>query len=137
MTVSTDLLQDVQQRLATLAVQNAQLKREAKYLRARVQENSRVARIARRALDDATRILHFRHAGIVCSRRNMLLDGMSERRWSWATGLLRLARLDNFTPDDLVELDRALRRLETRYRQLLADDDLMALRARMPRKYRW
>ena len=127
----------LQQRLARLALENAQLRKESKYLRGRVKENSRVARIARRAFDDATRILHFRNAGLVCSRRNMLLDGMSERRWHYALGLLRLARLGDFVPDDLHELDRALQRLETRYKQLLQDEDLTALKARMPRKFRW
>jgi len=137
-TASTAVLNGAERKLRTLALEVAQLRKEARYLRSKLPP-SRRRRILRRAYEDARRILHFRHAGVPTSRAVMLEDGLTERRWHWAMGLLRYARLGNVQPRTLQELQTALDRLESRYKLLAEreDDRLLELRAHMPRSYSW
>lgn len=104
-------------------------------------------RILERAFNDATYMLKLAAVGESYSRDDMLLLGMSERRWTWAMGLLRHARMayrygeskQGIKPiDDMEELDAGLRTLKAHYMMLWdsGSDNLDELRMHMPRKYR-
>ena len=124
--------------MARLASEVAQLRREANYLRSRLPEG-RHTRILRRSLDDASTILKHSHAGLPTSRRWLASAGvMSERRYAWAMGLIRLARLDGAQLDTLEDLQMALQRLNRKYASLRDSDDteLIALRSRMAKPFR-
>lgn len=126
----TNVLERSQQRLAQLAAENARLRSEARALRRRLGPPKH-HRIVDRTLTDAKLIMHHRHAGMEPSRRRMEAMGlMTQRRYGWAMAFLRMARLEEFTPSTLEELDRALRRLDTTAERLRGDDDLTALRVR-------
>lgn len=104
-------------------------------------------RILERAFNDATYMLKLAAVGESYSRDDMLLLGMSERRWTWAMGLLRHARMAyrygesgiGIKPvDDLEELAAGLRTLDNHVRHLrnTGSPYLYELRMHMPRKYR-
>lgn len=136
MTLTVDTLRQAQRRANTDAQIIAQLRKENRYLRRRLTDNSPAGRILRRAYDDAGLLLVWRSAGYYPSLAWAGEQGMSERRWQWARGLLRVARL--LEADYLAEdMDFAGRRLRATYERLRQgdDDDLQELRRRMPRKY--
>lgn len=126
----TDVLRRSQRQLTQLAAENARLRAEGRALRRRLGP-PRHWRIVDRTLDDARLIMHHRHAGLEPSRRVLEAMGlMTQHRYGWAMAFLRMARLEEFTPRTLDDLDRALRRLEITAERLRGDDDLTALRVR-------
>ena len=131
-----DVLHAAEHKLAQLAADNARLRKEANYLRTRMPD-VQPWRILRRAMADATTILHFRSAGVSTSYRWMREVGMSERQHAWARGLLRAARLGDFEPACIDTLVTAVRRLEAVCERIRksGDTDLLTLRIHMPRKY--
>ena len=126
------VLRDSQRHLARLAAENAQLRQQAVELRRRVAP-SQHQRIIDRSREDAALLLHYRCSGIDCGRRWLNDTGvMSERRYGWALGLLRLARVD-LVPVDIAHLDRCLRRLDSTVERLHSDGDILPLLARCKR----
>ena len=126
----TDVLRESQRRLAHLAAENARLRAEGRALRRRLGPPKHW-RLVDRTLTDAKLIMHHRNAGLEPSRRVLEAMGlMTQRRYGWAMAFLRLARLEDFTPATLEDLDRAVKRLETTAERLRGDDDLTALRVR-------
>lgn len=91
-----------------LQVENAQLRRENRQLRRRLADAE--LRLLRQAHADAILIggLHF--AGLPTSRRACLEVGISERHWTRARALLRLARLHDgqMRVDDPADYERSL-----------------------------
>ena len=133
---STDVLRRSQRQLDALRRENARLRDEANRLRRRLAP-PRHHRIVDRTLEDATLIMHYRHAGMEVSRRWLDACGiMTERRYGWAVALLRLARLEHVTPGSIEHLDKCLRRLELTAERLRQDNDLTALRVRGNSKIR-
>ena len=125
-------LSDAQRRMATLAAENARLRAEAVDLRRRA-GCGRYQRIIDRSHTDAQTVLHYRAAGLDVGRRWLNDTGvMSERRYGWALGLLRLARVD-LVPVDIAHLDRCLRRLDSTVERLHSDGDILPLLARCNR----
>lgn len=128
---------DLDHTLARIRSELAQLRSENRYLR-KLADNSGGGRILRRAYGDADTLLTWRFIGMTISRRWAVSAGISERRWAWAIGLLRYARI--YDRGDVVarDLETARSQLRLYYHRLRDIDDgqLLTLRARMPRKYR-
>ena len=84
------------------------------------------ARLLHRAAADALQLVAWRATGYSVTRRNCEGYGMSRRRWVWAVGLLKLARVlgdqvasaDTFLIEDVEEcaeaIERAVRAVELR-----------------------
>ena len=127
-----------QREVVTMQTTIAQLRKENRYLRNMLADNSRSGRLLRRAYDDAKTMLVWRYSGIYPSRRWCLENGIAERRWSWARAFMMAARVHD--GNDIVEGDFAAleRQLSVTYNRLRNGDDdtLIALRMRMPRKFR-
>lgn len=75
-----------------------QARKENRSLRSRTEgahpyHYNTAGRILRRALDDANAMLVLRSMGLPTSRRYLYGIGISERRFCWALGLLRAARV--------------------------------------------
>lgn len=138
MTEQIDAVRDAQRQLNGAALTIAQLRKENRYLRARLTDNGRAGRILRRARDDAYSLLLWRAAGFYPSLNWCLEQGLSERRWQWARAFLRVARLYDGRDYEAQDLDFAARRLRLTYERLRGgnDEQLEELRRRMPRKYR-
>ena len=76
----------------------------------------------RGAAGDARQIVAWRAAGYSVTRRNCESYGMSRRRWVWAVGLLKLARVlgdqvasaDTFLLEDVEECAEAIERRAVR-----------------------
>jgi hypothetical protein len=83
-------------------------------------------RLLQCAAGDALQLVAWRAAGYSVTRRNCEGYGMSRRRWVWAVGLLKLARVlgdqvgsaDSFLIEDVEEcrlaIERAVRAVESR-----------------------
>jgi len=121
------------------AIEAAQLRADNRRLRKQLARNSRNGRILERARDDARAMILWRAGGWYPSRSFCYEQGMSERRWAWARGLLRCARL--WEDGDLLDVDPdvSVRQLDSTVRRLRQSDDerLESLRRRMPRKFRY
>jgi hypothetical protein len=117
-------------KLATVQVENRRLRRMV--------DNNRGGHILHRARADAEQILAWRWTNYSVSRRACESYGMKRRRWIWATGLLRKARIiaDNAPAIDdafLVEdIDDALRMLEAAVKAVEAAG-MESLLLRLPR----
>ena len=137
MTNVIDELRTAQRQIRTVANAAAQLRSENRYLRSRLADNGRGGRILRRAYDDGMTMVLWRYSGIYPSRSWCLENGLSERRWAWARALLMAARVHDGR--DIVDgdIDTIRRSLHATYQRLRGgdDEDLIQLRARMPRKY--
>lgn len=131
-------LQHLQAQLRQASVKVSTLQAENRKLRRMVQ-NSRGGHILHRARTDAEQILGWRFAGYSVSRRACEGYGMPRRRWIWAVGLLRKARivadqvpaLDDAFDVDLAP-DDALRMLETAVKVVEAAG-MVSLVMRVPR----
>jgi hypothetical protein len=141
MSDTSEVLEKAQVTLASLQNQLAQLRSENRYLRSKtagkydMKHLGQTGRILRRALDDATVILAMQVSGYKPSRAFCLDLGMSERRFFWAVGLLRSARV--MEDNTFLEMDfqTAESKLKGRYAFLKARPDALdLLRLRMPRK---
>lgn len=138
-TISTDLdtLRRAQRSVGRVALEDAQLRRENRYLRRLLAHNGRYGRLLRRAHDDALAMLQWRHAGYYTSRDWCCEMGMSERRWTWARALLMAARLWEHGDIAPVRFDVAADQLAQTVKRIRESDDdqLQVLRSRMPKKY--
>ncbi|MFN8468244.1 MAG: hypothetical protein U0X20_21980 [Caldilineaceae bacterium] len=104
--------------LATVRAENRRLRK--------VTKRSKGGHLLERAAGDARQIVAWRAAGYSVTRRNCESYGMSRRRWVWAVGLLKLARVlgdqvasaDTFLLEDVEEcaeaIERAVRAVESR-----------------------
>lgn len=127
--------------IAALQNQLAQLRSENRYLRSKtagqydLRHLGRTGRILRRALDDATAILALQASGYKPTRSLCLGVGISERRFFWAVGLLRSARVMNGSEFADLDFNRAESKLHAQYDALkVRPDALELLRLRMPKK---
>lgn len=125
---------------ATVKLTTAQA--EARRLRRMVQ-NSRGGHILHRARADAEQIIGWRWSGYSVSRRACEGYGMPRRRWIWAVGLLRKARIigDNVPAIDdgfaVEDVDDARRMLESAVKAVEAAG-MESLLMRLPRGHaRW
>lgn len=112
-----------------LRLENAQLRRENRALRRRLADGH--LRLLRRAESDSVLIgaLHF--SGQHTSRRACAAVGLSERRWTWAMALLRLARVRygaRITTEAPEDFERAVRVARVRVER----DGIQVLRDRLP-----
>lgn len=106
--------------LERATVQNATLAAENRRLR-KMTRNGAQGRLLHRAAADARQLVGWRAAGYSVSRRACYSYGMSVRRWQWAVGLLRLARIldvgvvvaDDFLLDDVQDCLQAIDRAVT------------------------
>lgn len=135
-------MQYLEAQLRQASVKVSTLQSENRKLRRMVQ-NSRGGHILHRAHADAQQILGWRFAGYSVSRQACEGYGMPRRRWIWALGLMRKARIveDNAPAVDdgfLVEdLDTALRMLESAVKAVEAAG-MVSLLMRLPKGFaRW
>ena len=137
----SQILVDVELTITTLQNQLTQLRSENRYLRSKtagqydLRHLGRTGRILRRSLDDATVILALQVSGYKPTRAMCLGLGISERRYFWAIGLLRFARI--MDGNEFLDLDfnMAEAKLHAQYARLKAlPDALELLRLRMPKK---
>lgn len=138
------IIDEAQRKLAQLAQEVAQLRNENNYLRRRTDGGKNfdyhyhtAPRILRRALDDALAMLVLAMNDYPISRGFMRELGYSERRYYWAIGLLRAARIMAPRGRRLADLafQDAESRLQAKYESLKNDRDaLQKLRLYMPAK---
>ncbi|MFN8468579.1 MAG: hypothetical protein U0X20_23675 [Caldilineaceae bacterium] len=113
----------------TLRAENRRLRRLTK--------NGKQGRILHRAAADAKQLVGWRFAGYSVSRRNVESYGMSRRRWIWAIGLLRVARVLD-TDSDVADrflletIDECLAAIE-RAVNIVEQGGIERLIVRMPR----
>lgn len=137
------IIDSAQQKLTRLAQEVAQLRNENNYLRRQTGRPDydyhyhTAPRILRRALDDALAMLVLHMNDYPISRGFMYELGYSERRYYWAIGLLRAARIMAPRGRKLADMDfqTAEARLQAKYESLRSDHDaLQKLRLYMPKK---
>lgn len=136
------IIDQAQQKLARLAQEVAQLRNENSYLRrqtggAHDYHYHTAPRILRRALDDGLAMLVLTMNDYPISRQFMYELGYSERRYYWAIGLLRAARVMAPRGRRMADVDfqTAESKLQSKYESLKADKDaLEKLRLYMPKK---
>lgn len=140
------IIEEAQQKLARLAQEVAQLRNENNYLRRHTERPDfdyhyhTAPRILRRALDDALAMLVLAMNDYPISRGFMYELGYSERRFYWAIGLLRAARIMSPRGRRLADTDlkTAESKLQAKYESLKADADaLQKLRLYMPKKMQY
>ena len=141
MSDTSQLLEDAELTITTLQNSLAQLRSENRYLRGKtagqydLRHLGRTGRILRRSLNDATVILALQASGYKPTRALCLALGISERRYFWAVGLLRSARIMDGTEFMDLDFNMAEARLHAQYARLKAlPDALELLRMRMPKK---
>lgn len=139
-------MENLQGKLAEIA----DLRRQNRELRNKLRP-PRSHRILDRAALDAKLLLQHHAAGSATSRAWMGEVGLSERRWTWAMGLLRYCHmayrygvgrhgLKPFDPNPLTmveELQSAEKIIDAEVQNLkeFGSDNLSELRQHMPRKY--
>lgn len=136
------IIEQAQQKLAELAQTIAQLRKENNHLRRlngrqHDYHYSTADRILHRALDDSLALLALAASGYPTSRQFFCELGYSERRYYWAIGLLRSARVMAARGRRLADLDfqTAEAKVRARYDALKNDQNaLEALRLYMPKK---
>lgn len=136
------IIDSAQQKLAQLAQEVAQLRKENNHLRRATRRKhdyhySTADRIIHRALDDALALMALAANGYPTSRQFFYELGYSERRYYWAIGLMRAARVMSPRGRRLADLDwqTAESKLRARYDALKDDPNaLEALRLYMPKK---
>lgn len=136
------IIETAQQKLAQLAQEVAQLRRENNHLRRLTGRRhdyhySTADRILHRALDDSMAMLALAANDYPTSRQFFYELGYSERRYYWAIGLLRAARVMAPRGRRLADIDfqTAETKLRARYEVLKNDANaLEALRLYMPKK---
>lgn len=136
------IIDEANRKLAQLAQEIAQLRNENSYLRRQTGSKHdyhyyTAPRILRRALDDALAMLVLAMNDMPTSRQFMYELGYSERRYYWAIGLLRAARVMAPRGRRLADMDfvTAEQRLQSKYDQLKNERDaLEKLRLYMPKK---
>lgn len=113
----------LQLQLEQAHVKAATLQSENRRLR-KLTQNGRRGRLLHRAAADARQLVGWRAAGYSITRNNVESYGMPRRRWIWAMGLLRVARVieagaptaDDFALDDtadcLAAIDHAVKVVE-------------------------
>lgn len=139
------IIDEANRKLAQLAQEVAQLRNENNYLRRQTGSTHdyhyhTAPRILRRALDDALAILVLAMNEMPTSRQFMHELGYSERRYYWAIGLLRAARIMAPRGRRLADVDfkTAEQRLQSKYESLKNEGDaLEKLRLYMPRKMQY
>jgi hypothetical protein len=133
MTANKNMLEDLQ--TGALAAKLLQLQKENRYLR-KLTDNRGPGRIIRRAYDDALTLIAWRFSGFSITRKWCNENGMSERRWTWAIGLLKLARIYDNGDIAIDDIERCQRILKLRYDELMDEErGLDRLRMKMPRRY--
>ena len=129
---AVEVLAKAETRIAQLTAENARLEKERMELRARVRPR-RGERIIRQAHQDAGLILRLRYNDIPASRRALGEMGlMTQDRFGWAYGMLKMSRLEQARPADIQHLDACLNRLQSSVNRLTAmrsGDALNDLRA--------
>lgn len=136
------IIDEANRKLAQLAQEVAQLRNENNYLRRQTGNKHdyhyhTAPRILRRALDDALAMLVLAMNDMPTSRQFMYELGYSERRYYWAIGLLRAARIMAPRGRRLADVDfkTAEQRLQSKYESLKNEGDaLEKLRLYMPKK---
>lgn len=78
-------LEQARVKLATTQSENRRLRK--------LTQNGKRGRLLHRAAADARQLVGWRAAGYSITRRNAESYGMPRRRWIWAMGLLRVARV--------------------------------------------
>lgn len=122
-----------------------QVRRENRYLRTKTESKhsyhvSTSARILRRALDDSIAIMTLRYSGYSIGRGFCYQLGYSERRYFWAMGLLRSARIVSargsaWLVDDFRTAEDKLRTCHDRIKS--QSNALEMVRLYMPRKMQY
>jgi hypothetical protein len=139
------IIDEANRKLAQLAQEVAQLRNENSYLRrqtgkAHDYHYHTAPRILRRALDDALAMLVLIMNDMPTSRQFMHELGYSERRYYWAIGLLRAARVMAPRGRRVADVDfkTAEQRLQSKYESLKTEQDaLEKLRLYMPKKMQY
>lgn len=121
---------NVQQAIAYLETENAQLRAEVKALRRRLHDGRGFERRIERAYDDALLLSLWWAGGIYPSRRYArVAGGMSQRAWQNAMALLRMARIvtgqRRWMAQDAALIEQRLQRAKA---QALADPERFWLR---------
>lgn len=136
------IIEKAQQVIANLQQEVAQLRSENRHLRRKTggkhpYHYNTVPRVLRRALDDALAMLALAYNDFPTSRQFFYELGYSERRYYWAVGLLRAARVMTAKGRGLMvdDIETAESRLQARYNTLKTQvDALEHLRIYMPKK---
>ena len=136
------IIEKAPQVIVNLQQEVAQLRSENSHLRRKTggkhpYHYATAPRILRRALDDATALLAMAFNDFPTSRQFFYELGYSERRYYWAVGLLRAARVMTAKGRGLMVDDFATAesRLQGKYNSLKAQvDALEYLRIYMPKK---
>lgn len=138
-----DTIEEATQIVANLQQEIVQLRSENSYLRRKAEpahpyHYTTAPRILRRSLDDAMAFLTLAHSGFPITRGFCYELGYSVRRFYWAVGLLRSARVmkprgRTLMVDDFVEAER---RVNAKYQSLKkAPDALDQLRLYIPKNF--
>ena len=124
--MTTDTMERAQATLQRLVLENAQLRKENRYLR-KLKVNAGTGRILNRAMADATAMLAWRFAGYSISRMKAHDLGITERRWEWARALMLAARIHDGHDITEPDFDAALQRLTAAHDRIEAQGDIVAL----------
>lgn len=136
------VIEKAQQVIANLQQEVAQLRSENRHLRRKVGPRhpfhyTTAPRILRRSYDDALALLTLAFNDFPTSRQFFYELGYSERRYYWAIGMLRAARVMAAKGRRLLvdDFQTAENKLQTKYETLKAQvDALEVLRIYMPKK---
>lgn len=121
-----------ERQLERLTLKVADLQAENRALRRRLPESVGDMRRLRQAHRDAQAMLLHRFNGYAISRANCLTLGIPRRRWVWAVGLLKLARIHDGR--DIIETDfeAATTALDNAFKALENAGTIARLRLRLP-----
>ena len=130
--VGLPLPENKDRQLERLTLKVADLQAENRQLRRRLPESTGDMRRLRNAHRDAQAMLLHRFNGYAISRDNCLSLGIPRRRWVWAVGLMKLARIHDGR--DLIEPDfeAATTALNGAFRGLENAGTVARLRLRLP-----
>jgi len=124
--MTTETMERAQAMLQRLVLENAQLRKENRYLR-KLKVNAGTGRILNRAMADATAMLAWRFAGYSISRTKAHDLGITERRWEWARALMMAARIHDGHDVTEPDFDFALTQLTKAHDRIEAQGDIVAL----------
>lgn len=124
--MTTDTMARAEAMLQRLVMENAQLRKENRYLR-KLKVNAGKGRILNRAMADATAMLAWRFAGYSISRTKARDLGITERRWEWARALMQAARIHDGHDVTEPDFDAAMHRLAAAHDRIEAQGDIETL----------
>lgn len=122
----------MERQVERLTLKVADLQKENQQLRKRLPESVGDMRRLRQAYRDARAMLTHRFNGYSISRASCLTLSIPRRRWPWAVGLLKLARVHNGRDVIEQDLDAAIAALDAAFKSLENAGTIARLKMRLP-----